>query len=329
MSLTDVSDLKPLLQPYGVRSTRVSPLAPGRFRVDTPTRRYEGRVVSETSAISRMSLADYAAYRQFRRTQRFLLTLYHDRFMPAGEGQVFYLTDAWVGPPLNVSFRDVMDGIGNLCHLHRAVEGYRASLPTDSFSSSERSDRWLDALQKGARWLGVERMLGRAKEDERLSEWLTKWEDLAQASVRHLSRAGYKEVARVWRARQEIAWNHYRLSNLIRLRNGRVATLQAADPVSDTRLYDLASFCQDICAQGHADGVIEAVEQYAKQMNISPEEKEIVYAFTAFPHQAFAVVRSFPSVGDSSPERWVGKAQQHYSAARALLKQLERRGRTT
>ncbi len=323
MSLTHVSDLEPLLQQYDVHSARVSHLAPGRFRVDTPTRSYEGRMVSERSAISRMSIADYAAQRQFRRTQRFLLTLYHDRFVPAGEGNVFYLTDTWVGPSLDVSLRDVMEGIDNLCHLHRALEGYRESLSTDLFSSEERSGRWLDSLQKGARWLGVEKMLGRVKEDELLSEWLTKWEDLAQDSIRHLVSAGYKEVARVWRDGKETAWNHYRLSNLVRLRNGRIATLQIADPVSDTRLYDLASFCQDICALGHADGVIEAVEQYTKQMKISPEEKKMVYAFTAFPHQAFAGVRNFPFTGDSIRENWMVKAQQQYSAARILLKQLE------
>ncbi len=326
--------LKPLLDAYDLADdVRVSQLAPGRFRVDSAKRSYEGRVVTPGSAHIRQSLTDYLANREFRRTQRFLLNVHHDRVVPIDGDSVFYLTDYWPGTPPEVTHADVSAAIANLCLLHQAAEGFSEQYAaTTSQCGGERYGKWQDSLVKGARWLGVEKVLGRAQAERQSRRFdastLEMWEELAGEVVHLFAETGYSEVAERWKERRDVAWNQYRLEHLRVLDNGRLATLQVADPVWDTRLYDLASFCTGICEAGHAAGVVEAVEQYAERIPLSAEERRLVLAYAAYPHLALRTL--YAREGDWSmteaTARSADEVERHYRAARQLLNWLTKGG---
>jgi hypothetical protein len=289
--------------------------------------------VSPGSAQIRQNLTDYLAKREFRRTQRFLRNIYDESTVPLEADSVFYLTDFWQGKPLEVTHADVSAGIANLCLLHQAAEGFAAHC-ADSVSASggERYGRWLESLVKGARWLGVEKVLGRAQAASRSRRfdprWFALWEELADDVIRLFAETGYAHVASRWKERRDIAWNQYRMQNLHMLGDGRLATLQVADPVWDTRLYDLASFCTDLCEAGHAEAVVDAVAEYSQRIPLTAEERRLVLAYAAYPHLALRGLNT----RDTGLEHAQGAArsetdvERHYRAARQLVNWLKQGG---
>jgi hypothetical protein len=333
MEALDDVRLQPLLDSYELSDVRVSRLAPGRIRVDSPQRSYEGRIVTPGSAQIRQNLTDYLANREFRRTQRFVRNIYDESTVPLDAGSVFYLTDFWQGKPLEVTHADLSAGIANLCLLHQAAEGF-AEHCADSAPASggDRYGRWLDSLVKGARWLGVEKVLGRAQAANRSrrfdARWFERWEELADDVIQLFAETGYSHVAGRWRERREIAWNQYRMQHLRVLGDGRLATLQMADPVWDTRLYDLASFCTDLCEAGHAEAVVDAVAEYSQRIPLTAEERRLVLAYAAYPHLALRGLNA----RDADLEHAQGTGfceadvERHYRAARQLVNWLKQGG---
>jgi hypothetical protein len=317
--------LKPCLEQYPIDVVRVHPVAPGRFRVDSSTRTFEGRVVSHDSAIVRQSLCDYLAQRKFRSTQRPLLNLYHDRLIVVDDVQSFHLTDGWYAPALQVTHDDLLLAVRNLAFLHNAISDYGKRVGSTGVPVKKRTGMWEKTLEQGMQWIATERVLADSKRQQpdgaQWYDWLSRWQEQAQQSLDALRRGGYSLIVEASRNNDEMAWNGYRLENLIQRPSGKVVTLQIQDPVFDSTIYDLATLCQEVCEAGHADGVEEAISIYADERPLCLEEKQVIRSFAAFPHYALTTLRKVrmdkePVKGDGV---WQQSAMRQWSAAKALL----------
>lgn len=325
MNPTEWQRLKPCLELYPIHVIRVQPLAPGRFRVDSSDRSYEGRLVSAASASVRQGLSDYVAQRSFRSTQRFLLNMYHDRVVPLADGDVFYLTDAWQSPSLQVTHDDVRLAVQNLVSLHQAMTGFLNVQDEPVRPVRKRYGTWQGTFEQGAQWIATERILAKSKRGTpggmEWFDWVSRWEEQAQSAVTSLQDAGYRHLAEASEDNRDLAWNDYRLGNLVQRTAGKLATLQTQDPVGDSSMYDLASVCQEICAAGHADGVEEAIAQYHAERPLSAEQKQVVRSFAAYPHHALTTLRKvrMDKAVENADFAWRKTAEHHWGAARALL----------
>lgn len=319
--------LKPCLELYPIQIIRVRTVAPGRFRVDGSGRSYEGRILPEPSAVIRQSMGDHLANQSFRTTQRFLLNRYHDRWVSLPNGQVFYLTDAWHAPHLQMTKEDVTLGVSNLVALHEAMDGFIDGRDSTAMADATkgRYGTWEKTLEQGAQWIATERVLGQSRreglESKPWAEWLSRWEEQAQRAVLALQEAGYKDISKDAENRGEWSWNDYRLENLIQRASGKVVTNQLQDPIRDCALYDLATLCQEICAAGDAEGVNEAISQYSVRRPLTPEHKQLVRSFAAYPHHALVTLRRvrMDKTGSFTNEDWRTTAERHWSASEVLL----------
>lgn len=313
---------------YGLTADRTVPVSLRACRIDTQGGSYEARLATEAAANLRMWVTDYAAHRRFRNTQRFLRNLYFDRTVPVAPGTVFYLTDAWHAPSLQTTPSDVEAAVDNLVQLHGALHRVGNDTPLVAPEGAARYGTWTRALSTGADAFAAERVVGAARmaaqgpvaDDDTGAwrDWLSRWEQLARSSVASLERAGYRDLAAEAAGRKDIAWNGYGLRSLQRLANGRIMTTQPADPQWDDALYDLATLCREICAAGHAAGVVEAIGRYAALLPLTAEQRHMVRAFAAFPHESAAWVRFHRGMPAAVPD-WRERAARQFRAATALL----------
>jgi Ser/Thr protein kinase RdoA (MazF antagonist) len=319
---------------YDVPVERWTPMGWGRVRIDGGGRCYEARRLGDAAARWRTAVTDVCAGRGFRRTQRPLATLYLERWVRLADGSAVLLVDVFAGHPLEPVPQDVDAAARNLGRLHRALDG--AGAHPDLHDLPARRGSWVDHLRAGRDALAAERLLaGDRSEPARATgpltgpatggrtwmAWLDRWAETADRAVAALERSGYAERAGEAARRREIAWNGYRLQNLVRTRGGRIATLQLVDPVADARLFDLATLCHEVCLGGHAGGVAEALSAYRAEAPLDADEADMVRAFAAFPHHAVQWLRTWRAARGATglPPGWERMAARHQQAAGALL----------
>ncbi|MCL6517735.1 hypothetical protein [Alicyclobacillus sp.] len=381
------------LADYNFSVRRCVPIGSHRARVESDGRTLEARRLPEGSARRRWALTDFCAQRRFRRTQRPLLTMYHDRWVPLGDGSVVMVVDDFPGAALQPTPEDATAAARHLARLHRAMAG-AGELP-DFADLPARYGQWPDRLRQGRDALAAERLLTQAAAKaapfnlpqgpgarapsreggapapaERGGDapgaaergggalgaaergggalgaaergggapgvaergggtpataewvvWLDRWLDLAERALERLEASGVASRAREGARRRELAWNGMRLQGLVRLGDGRIATLQPLDPVADLTLYDLATLCHDVCLAGHAAGVDDVMDAYGEAIRLDEDERAMVRAFAAFPHHAVSWLRLWRAGGAGLPADWTATAQAHHRAATALLGQ--------
>jgi len=326
---TEWQSVLPYIQQYSLDIVRVVPLAPGRFQLQGRTEWYEARCVSQSSASFRMSVADYAATRGFRRTQRFLLNIYHERVIPITAKKHLYVTHAFQADPFGTTEEECLVVASNLAQLHAALEGGIEVLPPAllrALSSQLRYGSWIQTMQQAR--FGLEHELkawnlssnmnkqaeGQAASSRVHRDWLRQFIEQSLHVENCLISANYKERWTLAKARQTIAWNAYRMSTVRPLASGTIATLQPGDPVLDDELYDLATLCQDICRYGDVTKVKSVLDGYQHIRPLSQAALQAVVAYAAFPQVALAAVRRTHPV-----DAWLVLAARQYETSNQLL----------
>jgi hypothetical protein len=322
--------LKPLIDGYNLRPLRVHEPAPGYFHIETVGRTYTGRITARNSASVRQRVGDYVAAHGFRRVERFIKNMFSERMVSIEDGQgMFYLTDYFTGRTLETVKVDLKLAVENLAELHTALDGCAKATGVTALAQRARYGTWTQAFQKGFDRLGVERLLLSTKSDHALPDgalpWLEQWEIFARHALTGLDDANYPAISKSAAERFEVAWNGYRLDDLVLQTNNTVATRQRLDPVLDNQLYDLAALVLQICEAGDPDGAMEAIELYSKLRPLTAGEKHIVYSFAIYPHFGQRLVRELRSAHTTGRahrieeiDGWL-QAERHLNSANKLL----------
>ncbi|QQE77020.1 hypothetical protein [Alicyclobacillus sp. SO9] len=315
--------LGPHVDTYELAVTNIVPVDSKRVQLKGRQGRFEAVLASVNEAAVKRTAGDLLAHQGQRLVQRHLKNVYQERARRVNEGRVMYVSNVFEGRPLQVTPYDVLQAGENLGLLHTALAEGRAELQPYRNVMHNRLGSWIESLKSAQELFVTERTFARDRvrrqDTKAWSDLVDSWIDVSGRAVELLEKQGYNE----WSASKPggIAWNGYRLSSLLRLPDGRMAVNQVSAPVRDTPLYDLASLCLDVSESGHVDGVMEAMDAYALHQPIDEDEKTMVLAFVAFPHQGLRMLHGVRTgrVNLSSDSAWKRRMEQQKSVSNRLL----------
>jgi len=288
---THRDDLSKFLIQYGIHDANVVQLGPNRYQIDGPNGVCEARLVSPTSAKLRLFVTDALARYRYRDTQRLLLTLYDERYVPFDETRVMYLTDTWPSLDFETDPDSVVAVAVLLAQLHDALASISAH-PLRALGDSIRTGygTWLGSLTNGLQAIGAEHTKAKIRgfDDSLLAHAYSH----AERAIQRLKDAGYVSVSERAKDACALAWGGIKMQAFGATKAGRARLFQLVDPVRDTPLLDLAELCAAVFEQKSKSDVVRALDAYHAHKPLQALERQVVLACAAYPHAAVRYTRS-------------------------------------
>lgn len=312
----DLHWLEEVLQQYDMKFLQVHPIGPYRCRIDGLSSVYEGRLVPSFSAQLRRFLTDYVSKRGFRKTQRFIYTIYHEPYLMVHENLAFYLTDGMYENPFVTNEQDLIRAMTTLSSLHTSLAGAgldAAQMISDEKQFVQKLEHVHRTMNHGLQTIQAELLLSQSKQEPGF-QIAREVLNISNQQAHHvLQILQDTELHTIWEKAEQLqtlAWNGLKIENFhYRTEDPpKIDLEQVVDPCFASPIFDLSTVIQSWIQAHHIvdlstqraktteNAMVQSVQTallaYHQNLTLSSAEWRWILAIQAYPWKSLQWIRN-------------------------------------